>query len=361
MRGSPVDAANSEIYVDIAVLRSCMSAVCGNAGLPEASRAAVVDHFLEGQLRGKTTHGVGKFCYESQFFADRTGSPWVETDAKAVAIVNGNREVGPLSAAFAVAEASSRADEFGLGFVGLHNTQRYGILSAWSEAIARHGMLGLVMNTSTADSTVLDSRSPMLGVNAVSLAVPTLGPPFVVDLAMTVAPMGALWDARRGDVALTPDAFLDGDGDLTADCSAAVAGLIFGGHKGFALSLAIQLLTGSHFGFPMGRKITDSGQTGYTFVAVKPHHDGAASSFEAANSSLINSVRDACAGTGTHVPGEYARARREEALTAGKVLVASTIYERLRRLAADGPSGIVQLQPNNCLRLMTGEVALTMV
>jgi L-2-hydroxycarboxylate dehydrogenase (NAD+) len=358
---------NGDVDVDIAVVRSCMTAVCRSAGVPAVNHAAIVEHFLDGQLRGKRTHGVGKFCFESQFFAERAGHPWVETDAQALAIVNGNREVGPISAAFAVAEAVRRADEYGLGFVGLHNTQRYGILSTWSEAMAERGMVGLAMNTSTADSTVLGSGSPVLGVNAVSLAVPTPGPPFVVDLAMTVAPMGALWDARRGDAALPAGAFLDADGELTADCAASVAALIFGGHKGLALSMALQLLMGSHFGFAMGTEITAPQQTGYAFLAIKPLAAGGAAAFEQANARFIESVKAACAGTGAHVPGEQARSRREVALAAGRVRIARTIHERLLKLAAadvDARSRqpiIVQLQPNNGIRLMIGDSTLRVI
>jgi L-2-hydroxycarboxylate dehydrogenase (NAD+) len=331
-----VSAANSEMYADIATIRSYMIEVCRRSEIPESYHEAVTEHFLEGQLLGKPTHGVGKFCFEAQFFSQRVGRPWVEQDAQAVAVINGNREVGPISAAFAVDEALRRAEQFGLGFVGLHNTQRYGILSTWSEAIAEQGMVGLVMNTSTADSTVLGSRTPMLGVNPLSLAVPTLSSPFVVDLAMTVAPMGALWDARRGDGVLPAGAFLDASGELTADYTASIAALIFGGYKGFALSMVVQLLTGSHFGFAMGPEVDAAWQTGYAFMAIRPQVTGSADSFKMANSRLISNVRLACAETDMRVPGEYARTRRAEALASGRVLLARPIYERLRRLAAEG-------------------------
>jgi L-2-hydroxycarboxylate dehydrogenase (NAD+) len=334
-------AGSGDTRAEIEAVRSLMLQVCGRTALPPSSHQVVVEHFLDGQLLGKTTHGVGKFCFESQFFSQREGDPWVEQDWKALAVVNGNREAGPVSAAFAVDVAVRHAGEYGIGVVGLRNTQRYGILSTWSEAIAGNGMAGLVMNTSTADSTVAGSRSPVLGVNPLSLAVPTLTSPLVIDLAMTVAPMGALWDARRGDCALPTGAFLDADGRPAEDPGRAVAALIFGGYKGLALSMVVQLLTGSHLGFPMGPDIRSMWETGYTFVAISPRMAGGADRFKAANSRLAAEVRRACAEAGLRVPGEEARARRARALASGLVELALPVYERLTGLAsgARGPEG----------------------
>jgi L-2-hydroxycarboxylate dehydrogenase (NAD+) len=326
-----------DTWADIETIRSLMLEVCRRTAVPRSSHEAVVEHFLDGQLLGKTTHGVGKFCFESQFFAEREGDPWVEQDWKALAVVNGNREVGPVSAAFAVDAALQRAGEHGIGLVGLRNTQRYGILSTWSESIARKGMVGLVMNTSTADSTVAGSRSPVLGVNPLSLAVPALTSPLVIDLAMTVAPMGALWDARRGDSALPAGAFLDIDGRPAEDTASAVAALIFGGYKGLALSMAVQLLTGSHFGFAMGPDVRSAWDTGYTFMAISPRMAGGGERFETANSRLAAEVGRACAETGLRVPGEEAKARRARALDSGLVALDPVVYRRLRRLASGEP------------------------
>jgi LDH2 family malate/lactate/ureidoglycolate dehydrogenase len=123
---------------------------------------------------------------------------------------------------------------------------------------------------------------------------------------------------------------------------------------------------GSHFGFAMGTEITAPHQTGYAFLAIKPLAAGGAA-FEQANARFIESVKAACAGTGAHVPGEQARRRREEALAAGRVRVARTIYERLLKLAAADDDArsrqprIVQLQPNNGIRLMIGDGALRVI
>ncbi len=54
-----------------------MSAACRHQGVPAEQIDAVVAHYLEGELRGKPSHGVAKFCFESQFFHLRQGPPEV--------------------------------------------------------------------------------------------------------------------------------------------------------------------------------------------------------------------------------------------------------------------------------------------
>lgn len=68
----------------------------------------------------------------------------------ALAVIDARREIGPISAAYAVDVALAKAADVGAGIVGMINTQRYGILAQWSERIAEHGLVGIAMNTSPA-------------------------------------------------------------------------------------------------------------------------------------------------------------------------------------------------------------------
>ncbi|MEU4802855.1 Ldh family oxidoreductase [Actinosynnema sp. NPDC023587] len=317
-------------------IRDLMVRACRRAAVPDEHVDLVVDHYLEGELRGKTSHGVAKFCFEAQYFAHRRGTPFVTREHGAVAVVDGNREVGPVSAAYAVDLAVDRARRFGVGLVGVVNTQRYGILATWAERIARNDLVGVVMNTSTADSTVLGARTPFLGVNPLGYAFPTAGEPLVVDMSTTLASMGHLWEARRGSEVLRDDCFVDADGEFTGDPHAAAAAVVFGGHKGFALSLLIQVLTGSLFGFPMSTEVDSTWTTGYAFLAMDPSAGGPPEEFRAANSRLVEvmaavSTRD---GGRLRLFGESSAGHRARVVASGRVDLAEPVYRRLRERAA---------------------------
>ncbi len=323
--------------VTIGSLRDLMGEACRAASVPEDKAAFVVEHYLSGELRGRGAHGIAKFCFEAQFFSQREGSPQIVREYGALAVIDAHREVGPVSAAYAVEVAVGKAADFGAGIVGMINTQRYGILAQWSEQIAEHGYLGIVMNTSRAEATIHGGRSPVLGVNPLSFAIPTLDEPLVADMSTTLAPMGALWEARRTGGPLPHGCFVDDRGNPTDDADAATSAVVFGEHRGFALSLLVQILTGSLFAFPMGTEVDSTWGTGYTFVALDPSFGGQVAGFPERNTRLVDAMRSAVTrdGAAVRLPGQMSKARADHALATGTVELDDAVYRRLQA-RADG-------------------------
>ncbi|MBO4260433.1 hypothetical protein GRC12_42375 [Streptomyces griseorubiginosus] len=313
-----------------------MGEACRAASVPHDKSAYVVEHYLAGELQGRRAHGVAKFCFEAQFFPQREGSPQIVREHGALAVIDAHREIGPLSAAYAVEVAVGKAADFGAGIVGMINTQRYGILSQWSEQIADHGYLGIVMNTSRAEATIHGGRSPVLGVNPLSFAIPTLNEPLVADMSTTLAPMGILWEARRTGRPLPHGCFVDECGNPTDDPDAATSAVVFGEHRGFALSLLVQILTGSLFAFPMSADVDSTWSTGYTFLALDPSFGGQVAGFPERNTKLIDAMSSAVTREGTplRLPGQVSRQRADHTLATGTVELDDAVYRRLQARAA---------------------------
>ncbi|MER5372631.1 Ldh family oxidoreductase [Streptomyces sp. NPDC002553] len=332
----PGPAHSSRLDVGIDDVRALMATACTLASVPGPGIDRVVEHYLDGELRGKASHGLAKFAFESQFFSQRIGSPRVKHERGAMAVVDGRREVGPLSADFAVRLATHKARRLGVGVVGMVNTQRYGILASFSEQIAERGLVGLVANTSRPEATVHGTRTPFLGVNPVSFAFPTSDGTVSADMSTTLAPMGVLWEARRTGSPLPTDCFVDEDGAFTDDPDAARAAMVFGEHRGFALSLLIQILTGSLFGFPMGEGVDSTWTTGYTFIALDPTFAGQGAGHLAANDDLVGAIRQAATrkGGSVRLPGQEGKDRAARALKTGRLALDQALYQRLQARAA---------------------------
>lgn len=325
--------------VDTAEVETLMREVCRRRSVPAEQVGDVVSHFLLGELEGRPTHGVTKFCFESRFFPERQGDPRVVHRSGCAAVVDARRSIGPVAALHAVGLCTELAAEHGVGLVGTLNSQRYGVLSDWSSRLAGAGMLGIAANTSRADCLPAGARRPVLGVNAVSWSVPTPDGPYTVDLATSVAPMGNLWDARRGDATLHPGAFVDAAGDVTDDPDLAQAALIFGGHKGLGVSLLVQVLTGTLFGFPAGDGVRDTWTTGYCLLAVRPPGGGAR--FGDENATFLAGVADGLAHAAdddaVRLPGTRSRMLRETARRTGTIDLPRSVLDRLRRMARGVP------------------------
>ncbi|MFF2374924.1 Ldh family oxidoreductase [Streptomyces xiamenensis] len=322
--------------VGIDDVRALMTTACTRAGVPGPGIERTIEHYLEGELRGKPSHGLAKFVFESQFFSQRIGSPRIKHERGAMAVVDGQREVGPLSADFAVRLATRKARQLGVGVVGMVNCQRYGILASWSEQIAELGLVGLVANTSRPEATVHGARAPFLGVNPVSFAFPTSDGTISADMSTTLAPMGVLWEARRTGSPLPPDCFVDEVGAFTDDPDAARAAMVFGEHRGFALSLFIQVLTGSLFGFPMGEAVDSTWSTGYTFIALDPAFAGQGAAHLSANAGLVDAIRQTATRGGglVRLPGQEGKVRAARVRKAGRFALDGALYARLQARAA---------------------------
>ncbi|MFE0642190.1 Ldh family oxidoreductase [Streptomyces sp. NPDC058877] len=331
----PAPAEPARVPVPIAELGDLMARTCQAVGVPDSAARRVAEHFLTGELRGKPSHGLAKFAFESRFFPERQAAPEIVRERGAFAVVDAHREIGPLSADFATAAAIERARRLGVGLVGIINTQRYGVLSTFTEAIAAHGLVGIAANTSRAEAVPAGGSTPVLGVNPLSFALPTLGEPLSADMGTTLAPMGVLWEHRRSGRPLPEECFVDADGRTTRDPHAASSAIVFGEHRGLALSLLVQSLTGSLFGFPMGSDVDSTWTTGYAFIALDPTFAAPDKDPAAANTRLADQLRAAAAADGTwRVPGDQGRAREAAARRVGTVPVPGPLLARLSARAA---------------------------
>lgn len=173
-------------------------------------------------------------------------------------------------------------------------------------------------------------------MNPLSFAFPTLDEPVVADMSTTLAPMGVLWEARRRNGPLPHGCFVDDRGNLTDAPAAATSAVVFGEHRGFAISLLVQILTGSLFGFPMGAEVDSTWSTGYTFLALDPSFGGQVAGFAESNTKFRNAVRSAVTrdGGAVRVPGQASKERADHALDTGTVELDEAVYLRLRARAA---------------------------
>ncbi|MFJ4338677.1 Ldh family oxidoreductase [Streptomyces sp. NPDC088915] len=328
-------AEPANVQVPIAYVEDLMARACTAAGVGDSAARLVAAHFLTGELRGKPSHGLAKFAFESRFFPERQAPPEIVRERGAFAVIDAHREIGPLSAGFATTAAIERARRLGVGLVGVINSQRYGVLSTFTEAIAAQGLVGIAANTSRAEAVPAGGATPVLGVNPLSFALPTLGEPLSADMGTTLAPMGVLWEHRRSGRPLPEGCFVDADGRTTRDPHAASSAIVFGDHRGLALSLLIQALTGSVFGFPMGDDVDSTWTTGYAFLALDPAFAAPDKDAATANTRLADRLRDAATADGTwRVPGDQGRALEAAAREKGTIPVPGPLLARLSARAA---------------------------
>lgn len=231
------------------------------AGIPSEDAELVSDSLVTSNLMGMDSHGIIRVIQYLDLLAEGKIVPGVKleivTDTPAMAVARGGWGIGQVIARQAAMLAVEKARQCGIGAVSVgecSHTGRVGEHTAW---VAEHGMLGLATVNSHGAATHVapwGGREGRLSTNPISFAAPmNAQPPLVVDVATSVTAEGKIRVARNSGKKL-PDAWvISADGQISDDPNdlygpprgaiLPLGGIV--GHKGYALSIMIDILSGS--------------------------------------------------------------------------------------------------------------------
>ncbi len=297
-------------------------------GLSNKEAKTVTAQCLEAELLGKTTHGIAKYCFESQFFFDRLGEEKVVVDTGPIVKIDGQKQIGAIAAQKSVEIAVDRAKEYGIGIVAVSNIQRYGMLRTWSELFVSKKMFGVVMNSCPPAMSVYGINRKLFGTNPIAFSIPTKEGNLSVDMSTSKVAMSLIWDAILKKKSLPEKSFFDDNGQYTTNPNKAKAVENFGDFKGANISLLIEMLTGSLFGFKMGEATKDMYDVGYLFIAIDPIKFSRYDDYLANNNELINSLKK----YGAILPGEMSEKRKQKNIDSGFIYLDEAVWNELKNI-----------------------------
>ena len=253
------------------------------AGAAHDKALATAESLVTSSLMGHDSHGIIRIPDYLRFVED--GSIVSNADTTIVrtgpttAVADCGRGFGPVGAARAVTEAIDLAGEQRTACVITRRCNHVGRLGAWVQMAADQGMIGLATcNSPIYGHFVLPwgGREGRLGTNPIAYAVPTGGAPIVSDFSTSVAPEGKI-RFHRNEGKPVPDGWiLDSAGQPTNDANefygppkGGILPLGAGaGHKGFALSLLVEILGSALAG--ISSKDSEVFGNGVCFIVLDP-------------------------------------------------------------------------------------------
>lgn len=229
--------------------------VAGGCGPEEGERIAA--HLVEANLVGHDSHGVIRvrtyieWLLDGQVMPNRTAEVIFENEA--IAIVDGRSGFGQSIGEEAVQLGIRKCEKHGVSVVGLRKTGHLGRIGDWPEMAARAGKLSLhFVNTSGRGVLVapfggIDRR---LSANPIAAGVPVDGrDPIILDISACMIAEGKIRVALNKGVTVPEGCLIDGQGNPCSDpatfYSDPGAILPFGGHKGYALGIIVEMLAGA--------------------------------------------------------------------------------------------------------------------
>lgn len=245
-------------------LRQLVFEIFHAAGAPPAVAQRIADSLVESNLVGHDSHGVLRVPeYVERIRAGTLqlhGEVQIVYETPATALIDCQWNLGQVAVSQGVAIAIAKARATGIGMVVLGHCDHTGRVGEYVVSAAQQEMIGqLVCNGSLPGGIVapFGGARRALGANPMAWALPVADrPPLFFDFATSAVAHGKLQVAAdKGE--LVPEGWIiDKQGRPTRnphDQFDDGAILPFGGHKGYALSVMIELLGGglSGAGFPL--------------------------------------------------------------------------------------------------------------
>lgn len=248
----------------------------------------------------------------------------------------------------AMEAAVDKAKKTGIAISTVCNSGHYGAAGYYAWLATRRDTIGLSFTNVDPGVAVPGSRGAVLGTNPIAYAVPAGDEhPVLLDIATSVVAAGKVYALRDLGKPLPEGWIVDGEGLPTTNPNPYpnIGALMpMAGHKGYGISLLIEILTGVLGGGAFGRDVRSwvigeplPVNQSHTFIAIDVAAFEPVAGFKQRMDTLIRQIKDAPKARGAdriYLPGEKEWERREESLAHGLNLP-NDVLASLHGLAAD--------------------------
>ena len=220
--------------------------------IPKAHADIIADSLIFASLRGIDSHGIIRLPYYIERLKQKgtKGNPKIKiiSDYCGTALIDGDNGMGQIVGIFASDLAIKKAREFGIAIINVKNSSHFGATSFYSGYMAKQQLIGLAASNTTPVMTAWGGAKRIIGNNPLSIAFPYKeNTPVVLDIAMSRVAGGKVRFYAKNKQNIPKGWIVDHKGNDTTnpdDLPQGGALLPFGEHKGYALAIILEILTG---------------------------------------------------------------------------------------------------------------------
>ncbi len=330
------NATSRRVLLGADEARSLASRVLDRLGFDQEEACIVADHVVDAALCGYEYAGLPKLLNLAEHARIRQARSAISVkhETPVSARLDGGNRNGMLAMPHATDVAIEKARTKGFAVVGINNIWMSGRNAYYVERVARAGLIGLHTVSSRAQVAPPGAASAAIGTNPVAFGFPTLGDPLLIDLGTSAFMFSDLMFRERRGEPLPAGVAIDADGRPTTDAALARLGAVLplGGHKGFALAVALAAL-----GVAAGSG-DDPDHAGYLVMAIRPDLLAPLEQYRRDLSGLIARIKATPRRAGVEsirIPSERAFRERARALREG-VEIDRDVHEALLAIPAPG-------------------------
>jgi len=314
-----MSGAGGRITLGVQEARALALASLQGIGYDASDAAIITEHVIDAALCGYEYSGLAKILNVAENPRQRgpRGPMRVEHETAVSLRYDAGNLNGMVAIHHATDAAICKAQVGGIAVVGVRNSWTSGRGAYFVERIARAGLIGMHTVRSLPQVAPLGGARAALGTNPMSFGFPTEDDPLIIDVGTSAVMFTDLaLRVRRGET-LQEGLAIDAEGRPTRDPRAAQLGaaLPFGGHKGFALAMAVHAL-----GVFAGATGEGDQGYGYLILAMAPDLLLPLPEYRSRLSRSLAEIKAtplAEGATEITLPGERSRRHRALALRAG--------------------------------------------
>jgi LDH2 family malate/lactate/ureidoglycolate dehydrogenase len=272
------------IRISAESLRKFATAIFRDAGCRDADALTMAQCLVQSNLWGIDSHGVLRLPdYLGRLRSGAMNAkPGIRTlkSVPGLEVLDADNGPGFIAARAAMSRAIELAEAGNIAAVGIINSNHCGAAALYARMAVEKSMIGIAMSNVAPNMVAAGGSSPITGNNPFAIAAPTFGEfPFVLDISTSAVAGGKLLAAARNGESIPLDWATDREGRPTTDPKVGFEGFLLpmGGHKGFGLALAIDILCGlvtggsfQHHLKGMYRYPNDPSNTAHLMLVINP-------------------------------------------------------------------------------------------
>ena len=337
--------------IDHKVLETFATEMLAKGGLNQEDAKFCAQSIVDTNLWGIDSHGILRLpIYTKRLLSGAMNSnPDIKkiNGSQLFEVLNGDNGPGYLVGKEAINRAIELAEKHSIGAVGATGSNHFGAAAIYTRMAAEKGMIAIAMSNVVPNMVVPGGSKPITGNNPIAMSVPTYGKfPFVLDISLSAVAGGKLLLASKNGEKIPFDWATDKDGKPTDDPDKGFAGFLLpmGGHKGFGLSLVVDILCGvitggafQHSLKGMYKYPDDPSLTGHFFIVINPLTIMSEDDMKNRMDSFYQTIKESPMWDDSKemlMPGEIeyntACQRRKEGIP-----LSSNLLEELNQIAAD--------------------------
>jgi len=323
--------------------------------VPEEDATIVADNLIIADLRGIESHGAQRLKRYVNAIKKNTVNIKpeikVEREGSVHALIDGDEGLGQVVSHKAMKMAIEKAKKNYFGIVGVRNSNHFGIAGHYSLMAIDEDLIGISMTTTRPLVAPTWGIEKIIGTNPIAIGAPIENmPPFLLDMATSVVSTGKFEMYRRKNKPIPEGWGIDKDGNVTTNADDVLMegaelplggiGEILGGHKGYGLSMAVDMLSGilTNATWSKWVKNTDekNSNLGHFFIAINVEAFLPLDEFKRKMKEMIKDIKRSKAAEGRKIwyPGEKGALTMETRLKIG-IPIYNKVLEEINRIAED--------------------------